>query len=87
MNDKDKIEDGTDITAGAEEINDEDLDQAEGGFSLSGAFTKKLNTTTVNTQFSQVNLNTNQNIDIPDTTDDGTFLRTRPGRFGNPYGG
>lgn len=87
MTDENKTKNVTEAEAGAEDIKDEALDQAEGGFALSGAFTAKLNTATFNPQFTNVNFNADENIIKADTKEDEAFLRTRPGRIGNPYGG
>lgn len=87
MTDKDKSEQANEAKAGAEEIKDEALEDAEGGFSLSGSFTKTLNTTTTDPSFTNINLNADENIITTDTTKDEAFLRVRPGRIGNPFGG
>lgn len=81
MTDKDKTEEVTDAEAGAETIKDEALDQAEGGFSLSGSFSSTLNTTTVNQKFTDVNFNTATGDLTTDTVDNVAALRRRPGRI------
>lgn len=74
-----------DATPGAEEVKDEALDQAEGGFSLSGNFTK---TSTINT-FTKFNGIQEATVSASDPTDtvDTKSLRVRPGRIGGWSGG
>ncbi|MEL7466885.1 MAG: hypothetical protein AAFN27_00425 [Pseudomonadota bacterium] len=67
--------------ADAEEIQDEALDQAEGGFALSGMFTKTVSTPVHS--FTNLNTNWTSTINAPDQSlDDAatTFVRKRPGR-------
>lgn len=79
MTKKNETDQTDDAKASAEETEDEALDQAEGGFALSGMFTK---TSTVKS-FTNVSVGNSTTIEASDPTDnvDTNFLRTRPGRF------
>ena len=69
-----------------EELKDEALDDAQGGFFMSRSFTK---TFTANTVVKDPNFLTaeTETAEIKDLDVDEAALRPRPGRIGNPFGG
>ena len=71
-----------DAAAAPENIHDEALEQAEGGFSLSGTFTQTTSTFT-QTNFQTTSTDTTTALEDVDTV---AALRRRPGRIGWPGG-
>ena len=72
-----RADQANDAKTTADEIDDAALEQAEGGFSMSGMFTQ----TTMVQNFSNVNLSIDNATVANELGATSTFLRTRPGRM------